>query len=301
MSSTLPKGFKLLPVTTWCVIGLITIPLVVSVLNCKPYFMFAWDPFITKWNQYWRLLILQLQFQNQSAVAISVVLLALKLKGIERVFGSLKLFKDLILLFIYNLFILTIVSFLMFNTIGWDMFIPAGPFGVIFSLYYPFNKYIPEVYVAEFDFSTLADFQPFGERMSLSITDKFSGQLLYLLLMFNEGFPSLVISVLGYFVGYLYFNDLVPFSETSLKFLDPLYYKLTHEKSHVNARNDELPGNERIHGHSLGDMSELTTEEGASNPLDLADEEDDDRAGSREDTPVRTFGERITRVFRGRS
>lgn len=159
---SLPKGFKFLHVTAGLTICIIAIPLAVSIFDWKPYFMFAWDPFITKWNQFWRLFIIQLQFQNQSEVTIGVVITILKLKGLERVFGSLKLFKIIILLLFYNFIIISTVSFTLFKTIGWNLFIPSGPFGVFFGLYYPYIKYIPDVYLAEFDIGNIASIKPLG-------------------------------------------------------------------------------------------------------------------------------------------
>jgi hypothetical protein len=290
MSVALPTGFKFMPVTAWCTIGVIAVPLLVSVLDGKPYFMFAWDPFITKWNQYWRLFILQLQFQNQSEVALGTVLLSLKLKGVERIFGSLKLFKIIILLFLYNLVMITIISFTLFHSIGWDLFIPSGPFGVLFGLYYPYNKYIPETYVAEFDFSNLANFQPLGETISLTITDKFSCQILYLLLFFNEGISSIFPSLIGYFIGFLYFNELVPFTDSSLGYLDPLYYKLTHEKEYEIENQIES----RLEDTEDPSNNLTNVPDNESHAIDLSANENN----SREDTPVQNLGQQFLNAFR---
>lgn len=286
---SLPRGFKFLPVTAGLTSALIVIPLAISIFNWKPYFMFAWDPFITKWNQFWRLPILQLQFQNQSEVTISVVITILKLKGLERVFGSLKTLKVLILLYFYNFVLMTILSFALYRSIGWDLFMPSGPFGIIFGLYYPYMKYIPDVYVAEFDFGDFASPGASGKSLNISISDRFSCQILYLLLFFSEGVPSMVLCTVGYFIGYLYFHDLVPITDTALGYFDPLYYKLTHQKEYEssvgNSNNNSVPTNT---------ANEAADHE--SQAIDLADE--DANGTSREDTPVRTFGQQMLDSFR---
>lgn len=286
MSVSLPKGFKYMPVTAWCSIAIMCIPLLISILDLKPYFMFAWDPFITKWNQYWRLIILQLQFQNQSEVAIASVLFILKLKALERLFGSLKMIKIVLLFYLYNLLMLIIISFSFYQFLGWDLFLPSGPFGILFGLYYPYNRFVPETYVSEFDFSDLASFNPLSEVVSLKITDKFTTHILYICLFFNEGITSTVPSLIGYFTGYLYFNDLVPFKDTSMGFLDSIYYKFTNnlrEQYTVTRDNIENPGN------NFNDIPDSQ-----SHTVDLADEE----INNREDTPTPTFGERLLERFR---
>lgn len=286
---SLPRGFKFFSVTAGMATGLIAIPLAVSISNCKPYFMFAWDPFITKWNQFWRLPLLQLQFQNQSEVTIAVVITILKLKGLERVYGSLKMIKILILLYFYNFVLTTVVSFSLYRSIGWDLFIPSGPFGIIFGLYYPYMKYIPDVYVAEFDFGDLASSGPSGKSLSISISDRFSCQILYLMLFFSEGVPSMVLCTIGYFIGYLYFHDLVPITDSALGYLDPLYYKLTNIKEYESS-----VGAARF--NSVQNSSTNDTAENESQAIDLADE--DANGTSREDTPVRTFGQQMLDSFR---
>lgn len=286
---SLPKGFKHLPVTAGLTSSLIVVPLAISILDWKPYFMFAWDPFITKWNQFWRLIILQFQFQNQSEVTLAVVITILKLKGLERVFGSLKLFKIILLLLFYNFIAITILSFGLYKTIGWDLFIPSGPFGMIFGLYYPYMKYTPDVYLAEFDLNSIGNYRSLDEDIKVSITDKFSTHIFYLLLFFNEGIPSMIVSLLGYFIGYLYFNNLVPLIDTSMGYIDPLFYKLTHEKEYETTTG-RISDNLSSSNHT----NDIPTNE--SQALDLAD--DDGNITSRDDTPVRTFGQQMLDTFR---
>lgn len=281
MSVALPKGFKYLPVTTWCSIWVLSIPLVVSILDLKPYFMFAWDPFITRWNQYWRLLILPLQFQNQSEVAIAAVLILLKLKGLERLFGCLKMLKIVILLCAYNFLAIVIISFSLYQFFGCNLFIPSGPFGVLFGFYYPYTKFIPETYISEFDFTKLADFKPLGETVSLKVTDTFTTHVLYICLFLSEGIPSALLSIVGYFIGYLYFSDLLPINDTSMEYLDSIYYKFTNDQGEhdiITRDNIEVPNN-NLH----------RTSRNQSHTIDLADDE----TNSREDTPTPSFGARL--------
>lgn len=245
MAVALPKGFKYLKITEWWTILLIVVPLGVSILDWKSYFMFAWDPFITVWKQFWRIPLLQMQFQNQSEVAASVILVIMKLKGLERTFGGLKLLKIIILLHVYNLVLITVVSFTFYHLLGWNLFIPSGPFGILFGLFYPYLKYTPITYTAEFDFSSLANFKPLGETICITVTDMFSCQVIYLLLFLSEGIPSMLVCAAGYFIGYLYFNNLVPFTDESLGLVDRYYYKLTKERdiNEIRRRSNRMQNN----------------------------------------------------------
>lgn len=287
MSVLIPDGFKFLPITSGLTVFLLAFPLIISVIDWKPYFIYAWNPFITEWNQYWRLIILQFQFQNQSEVTLAVVITVLKLKGLERYFGSLKFLKIVILLYVYNLLLLTIVSFSLYKLMGWDLFIPAGPFGIIFALYYPYKKYTPDTYTANFDFSNLASFKPLGETITLSVSDKFGCQILYFMLFFNEGISSIIPCLIGYLSGYLYFNQLVPFTDNSMRYIDPLYYMLVQETKY------EAPSHDNFTTRNIN-IENLA--ENGSQTVDLA--EDDANATSRDDTPVRTFGQQILDTFR---
>ena len=306
MTSALPPGFKQLPIAVWSSVAVIATPLCVSILNGKPYFMLAYDPFISKWSQYWRFLIIQLQFQNQSEIALACVLIMMKLKGLERVLGSLKIFKVIILLYIYNLIAIFLISFTFYKVFEWDLFIPSGPFGILFGFYFAYNKFIPNIYVARLDFSNFANFRPFGETMCVDINDKFLGYLGFLLLLIDEGISSFILCSIGYFIGYLYFHELLPFTDSSLNFIDPLYHKLTKEQTSIPIVNNSNVTN---NGSSLstGARDANTNTNARSNPnqpltgdVDEEYEEDDDydrEGGSREDTPARTLGQQVFDTF----
>ncbi|TID29264.1 hypothetical protein CANINC_002060 [Pichia inconspicua] len=276
MTAQLPQGFRYLRLSEYIAIALIAIPFFISILDLKPYFLFAWDPFISRWNQYWRLILIQLQFQNQSEVALSSILVMIHLKGLERVFGSLRMAKILLLLWMYNLITITIIS-LATNQIGFNLFVPSGPFGILFALYYPYEKYIPKTYLIVFDFRSSTRYKPLGEDIIIHISDKFTAQLMYLLLMLNEGFCSFVVSLSGYFIGYLYFNGLIPIGDESLGFVDRLYYHFKHK--------------------AVPRITLLSATDTTASIVD--DEEEDDNVASREETPVppRTIGQQMMDTF----
>lgn len=232
MSTFLPKGFKNLPVSSGIVGGLLVIPLVVSLLDLKPYFLFSFDPFIKEWHQYWRILILQAQFQNQSEILLSIVLVGLKLKNLERIYGSDRFIKHLILLSIYNLIGISIVSIVGYSMFGYNIFFPSGPFGLIFGLIYSHHLNTPINYQIELNFKNVFSLQPFGREVTIVFNDKFDIYLLSLILMFNEGLiSSPIVSIMGYIIGYLYFNGLLPITDASIKY-------------QIVAMNGESPVNE---------------------------------------------------------
>ncbi|AWU74943.1 uncharacterized protein C5L36_0B02070 [Pichia kudriavzevii] len=284
MSSILPKGFKLQPVMSSLTISIIGLPLFFSVMGWKPFFLFAWDPFISKWNQFWRLLILQLQFQNQSEITLASVLILLRLKGLERLYGSLKMFKILVLLYSYNLLIVTFLSFFLFFTFDFDIFIPSGPFGILFGLYYPFSRFIPETYVAEFDFTNATSLRIFGDGAILPLSDAFPVHFLFGILSLTEGVSSLIVSSIGYFIGILYFQNLLPLTDTSLGFLDPIYFKITHEKSFAREGRNNTTYNGVDSNHN-------------ASALDLDEENERSPSVEDNDTPVRSIGQEVLHTF----
>lgn len=219
MSTVLPKGFKNLPITSGVVAGLLVVPLVVSLLDLKPYFIFSYDPFISEWGQYWRVLILQLQFQNQSEVLLGVVIFAMKLKNLERIYGSDRFIKHLMLLSVYNLIGVSIVSTLAYLVFGYNIYFPSGPFGVIFGLIYSYHMNTPINYQIELNFKNVFNLRPFGSDVSIVLNDKYDLHILSLILMFNEGLiSSPIVTIIGLVIGSLYFNDILPIKDTSIKY-----------------------------------------------------------------------------------
>lgn len=275
MSAQLPQGFRYLTISEYITIALISVSFVVSVLDMKSYFLFAWDPFISRWNQYWRLLILQLQFQNQLEVALSSILVMMHLKGLERVFGSLRMSKIIMLLWMYNLVIITLIS-IATHHIGFNLFIPSGPFGILFALYYPYNKFTPITYLIEFDFRSSISYKPLGENIIVHISDRLPAQLMYCLLMLNEGMCSIVVSIIGYFIGYLYFNGLIPIGDESLGFVDRIFYHFKRTAA-----------------------PHITLLAATNNNENVEDDEEDDNLANRDETPVppRTIGQQMMDTF----
>lgn len=218
MSTFLPNGFRNLPVSAAASVSLFTIPVFVSVLGMKPLFFLAMDPFITEWKQWWRFLLVQLQFQNQSEVLLSTALASIKLKNIERIYGSDRLLKQIVLLFLYNLCAILAIAFFGYRIFNYNIFFPAGPFGVLFGLLYAYHMNTPVNYQVQLNFNSVFNIQPFGRDVTLGLNDKFDIYILSILLMFNEGVPTLIVTSLGYIIGCLYYNNLLPITDSSIKF-----------------------------------------------------------------------------------
>lgn len=287
MVTTVPKGFRHMQVSAYFAVFIVVVPLLISICDLKGLFVFAWSPFISEWSQYWRLVGLQAQFQNQSEVSLGVVFVAFKLKALERYYGSVKYFKILVMLSTYNFICITILGFIL-HTLGINLFIPSGPFGIIFGLVYPYWTYVPTTYISQFDFSGLSSFKPLSEPIFIQLTDNFGFNILLLCLLLNEGISSVFPSIIGYFIGYLYFNNLVPFTDVSLDFMDNYIYSLIKEQ---NISSNPLSSVNN--GNNNGNDND--------NDNDALEIETDNitRDNSPDDTPVRPFGRQLLDTFRG--
>lgn len=269
MSVSLPSGFRHLKVSACLVTTIIAIPVIVSLLDWKQYFLFAWNPFIYEWHQFWRIILVQLQFQNESEVVVASILIITKFKSIERVFGSLKLAKTLFLLYIYNTFAITLIYSLLYLLLGWNVFLPSGPFGIIFGLLHIYNNTTPTLYHFELLFNNVVNMRPFGEVVKITLSDKFTTYLLVTILFFNEGLISSTLpSSIGYFIGYLYWNELLPINDASLSFMDSYFSKSIIESNNTDSLSEG------------------------------ADDQDNQPDEQRNDTPPRTLGQQLFDTFR---
>lgn len=285
-SSVIPKGYKHLPVSAAVTVAMIVIPLAGSIFDAKPYFLLAYEPFLNEWRQYWRLLIFQTQFQNESQMALGVVLFTWNYKALERVFGSYKFCKLLLLLYFYNILFITLVIFCAYSFAGVNLYIPSGPFGILFGLLYPYYEYVPSIYNFELNFGGLGKGT---DKYKLTFSRNFASNIIALQFLFSEGLVSSPVACLiGYFVSMLLFNDLLPFLDTDLPLLRRLwshYFKKEHERRQPTV-DDEVRNR----------MAEQETGR-AANPADRSDD-DDTEVPEDQDAPPRSLGTQLLDTFR---
>lgn len=228
------RGFTNTPVTksiciisTLLAIGLLT-------LQLKHYVRFAIDPLLVEYYQYWRILTFQLSVINESDYLLCTVLW-FHFKTLERFFGPRKYLSLIALMVLYNgaitfLFLSLsqllqncLLSFLrvlilhepfrfyytdtIFNSIT------PGPLGVVSSLYICFATYVPVSYHFTIVFRKPGSTQATNKLASLTLNDHFQIQLIYLLLLLNNGISSLLPCLVGLLIGKLYTADLLPGSK----------------------------------------------------------------------------------------
>ncbi|ODV85336.1 hypothetical protein CANARDRAFT_7983 [[Candida] arabinofermentans NRRL YB-2248] len=294
MSSILPKGFSHLPISSAITTLLIVVPLVISVLDLKHLFILSYDPFIYTWRQYWRIFIFQLQFQNESQVIVSVMLLVMTLKNLERVFGSLKFLKIVTVLFFYNMIATFSLMWFSYNILSINLFMPAGPLGVLFGLIYASTKYTPILYKFELNFGGLIKLKQGSEDFKIILTNEFITILLALQLFLSEGLiNSTIPSMMGYFIGCLVFNDLLPCLGLKLSLIECLYNQLTKRKRQRDLDSDIQ--------NMVNNDSLVQEDNQQSEGAQLADDDDPDdnlEQDAVDDTPVRPLTTQFLDTFR---
>ncbi len=308
MSPILLKGYKHLPVSAVVTVAMIAFSLAGSILNIRSYFLLAFSPFISKWHQWWRFLLFQLQFQNESQLVLGVVLFTFAFKNLERIFGSLKFTQVLLLLYFYNAVFLASILAVLYMFLGINIYIPSGPYGILFGLMYPFKKYTPTVYQVELNFgalnraSALPDNAAYVEGESAdglnsSSNDNFHlffgnntiAMALATILFFSEGIVSSPIACLvGYLVGALLFNDFLPFRDSKFAFLHNFYHKCKQKIPFLQRRYI-----------ALGSSTDETNSRSASpENVDQFNNELHETHENDGDTPARSLGTQLLDTFR---
>lgn len=236
------RGFVNTPVSSaiciWCIVS----ALALSILDAKYMVSLTLNPSIYDYNQYWRIATLQLAVVKESDLLLTVVLWFF-FKLLERHFGSRKYFSLIPVLALYNA-VICVLSL----TVGREVYqlftgaastntfneIASGPLGVISSLYICYGAYIPASYL----FDLIISETQFGGILAklfsskVTLTNHFPINITYTLLIFNNGFKSILPCLVGCFVGKLYVSDLLIGSK---KWLVPeiIYDALVHPSSTV--------------------------------------------------------------------
>ncbi|VEU19706.1 DEKNAAC100799 [Brettanomyces naardenensis] len=253
-------------------------------------------------------------------------------KSLERVFGSLKFIKVLTLLYFYNVIFMGTLLFLCYAVLRINIYIPSGPFGILFGLLYPYFKFAPTLYSFELDFGGLGKSQhnndndnndnenenEYGndieessgnsEKYRLTFTNNFVTAILAVQLLLSEGFISSPIACLvGYFVSSLLFSDVLPLLNSRFFILDSLYTRWTRKPSegrqqsldaHIqnlaaNSEEQDLPASGNA-SISVGESSRsLTPPENVERAVEDQEENEQDT-----DIPARSLGTQLLDTFR---
>nr|XP_019013389.1 uncharacterized protein I206_01455 [Kwoniella pini CBS 10737]OCF52170.1 hypothetical protein I206_01455 [Kwoniella pini CBS 10737] len=173
----------------------------ISLLDLKPYLHLQLIPHITKYHQFWRIIIHPFAFTNSTELLIGEILLYNIGVSIERAFGSRKYASFILVSSLLSTFIASI-SIILGHRIGLNS-IPAGPYGIIFSLIWQQYRMFPSLY----------HFKVLG----IEFSSKAFNWVLALQLFLSNPPSSIFISLIGLITGYIYRTDtLFPLPSLSI-------------------------------------------------------------------------------------
>lgn len=211
-----------------------------------------------------------------------------------------------------------------FSKTIFDQVVP-GPLGILSSLYICYGTYIPVSYIFRILLSNPKDLSSSDEavneatneatsdasdenteeiaststkkRSSLILTNHFQINIIYTILLLNNGFQSIIPCLVGLMVGKLYCQDLLPGARSWMVPV-AIHAMITSPKDFSEELLHRIQ--RRIHGdytqlnNGIGAVS--SAEEDAEEVLD--ENTDGEPAGIRAETPVRPLGSQFLDTFR---
>lgn len=264
------RGFVNMPVTKNICIFTTVSALLISILQIKYILKLSIDPFILEYNQYWRIITFQLSVINESDYLLCIILW-FHFKNLERFYGSNKYLSLIIIFALYNcvlLFMTMSLGQLLINFIDYLLIkflklgiykyfttflntVAPGPLGILSSLYVCYGSVIPSSYQFKIvltdpsnsDGTPTEESQPQSQGLlskpkELVLTDNFQIHILFTVLLFNNGFASLLPMLIGLVIGKLFTKELLPGSKTWLLpssvfkiFINPFKYTMNLSSS----------------------------------------------------------------------
>ncbi|WWC85345.1 uncharacterized protein L201_000208 [Kwoniella dendrophila CBS 6074] len=195
------SGFQNAAVTKGIMILLALTSLSASLLDIKPYLHLQLVPHITKYRQFWRIAIHPLAFANSTELLMGEILLYNVGVGIERAFGSRKYASFILVSSLLSTFLAS-TAIVLGYTFGLNS-IPSGPYGIIFSLLWQQYRIFPSLY----------HFKVLG----IEFSSKAFNWILASQLIISNPPSSILISLIGLLVGYIYRTDtLLPLPSLSI-------------------------------------------------------------------------------------
>lgn len=318
------RGFTNTPVTkSICVLSTF-LALGLLVLQLKHYVKLSIDPFIVDYSQYWRIFTFQTTVINESDFLLCIILW-FHFKNLERFFGPKKYLSLIALFALYNgavTFLLlslgqlllstlmalgrTIIQHQDFSFVYTDTFFNSvipGPLGILSSLYVCYGTYVPISYHFTLVFRKPGTSPAAKKQATLTLNDHFQIQILYTLLIFNNGIALLLPCLVGLAIGRLYTIDLLAGSKSCS--LPDLVFSLF-----VNPRNVRVSPlsslRRRLRGYQPLSLQHEAQEDDIREPTpqnedDQEEPVDEIRANEnnqRSETPVRPLGRQFLDTFR---
>jgi len=221
-------SFTNAPVTRTLVLGVVAMSIAASLLDIKHYFYISVGTHFWRYRQFWRIFAYQLSYANSVEVLFASMTLY-NLRSIEQLWGSRKYAVRLVnppppwtrwdLLTAHQSFILVtslltavIPPFLLTVLLrplsfGAVDFLPSGPTPIIFAILAQYHALVPHTYKYKVALSTRA---PSDDAAALTFSDKSSRYLIALQLALFQWPGSLLGASVGWVVGYLWRNEMLP-------------------------------------------------------------------------------------------
>lgn len=225
-----PSGFADTPVTKRLVLFTAIVPIGISLMEAQYWLDLARDPHLTKWGQWWRIVLNQIAYTNQAQVLLAVLLLY-NLRIMERLMGSHKYLSYMIV--VGTLSLVTTPALIMI----WSMipglrainYIPPGPTAPIFGVLCIYHQVVPAVY--RFQISSTAD-------MRVQLTDKTFVYAIAAQLCMG-GLPgSTVQAMVGWALGSLLYSGVIPGKGWRLPYYHKLGLDSTSTDNNTSGRGD---------------------------------------------------------------
>lgn len=190
----------ILPISKGFAVFTVMMAIVVSLCDLKHLFILKYSPFLSEWNQYYRVLLLQLNFNNESEILISLVIFLRIFNDMERILGSYRFITILAMSFLYNIVLIFLNISIPYQTVGLNLRVSSGPIGIIFTILSFYNDMIPTTYQFAFNFG----------NYKFTFNDKVFVLIIATLLLTNQGYSSVIPSLNGWIIGKLILNDFLP-------------------------------------------------------------------------------------------
>ncbi|GAB7340407.1 hypothetical protein MBLNU457_6843t1 [Dothideomycetes sp. NU457] len=214
------SGFTNAPITRTLIIASITLSILASLTDNKPFLPLSIRPHLVSYAQFWRLLSWPVAYTSSSSVLFSSMTLY-NLRIIERLWSSRKFLSFIVSTAVYTtllpplaLVILHIISLGRINTL------PSGPTAVVFALLAQYHAAIPYSYKYNISWPLPPSTNPSSSTPNASsssgviLTSKATTYLLPLQLALSSLPGSAIAAAIGWLVGYAYRLDLLPGATT---------------------------------------------------------------------------------------
>ncbi|KAK3489703.1 hypothetical protein B0T13DRAFT_91155 [Neurospora crassa] len=199
------------PVTKALVLGLVGLSIAASVFDIKHYFYISIGTHFLRYGQLWRMLTYQLCYTNSSEVLFGAMSLY-HMRMVERFWGSRKYASFILLAGLFTAIIPPIFLTVVLRPLSFGVldYIPAGPTPILFAILAQYHAMIPQIYKYKVALSANSPSNASDDTSGFIFSDKSTRYLMALQLALFQWPGSLLGAVIGWAVGYLWRNDLLP-------------------------------------------------------------------------------------------